>query len=86
MLDLLITDGLVIERSKGVGETSNIPVAGAIANAVFDAVCVRITDLPVMADKVLAGLKAQGSQGWNNLAPNFKTCPPGLSITRMENL
>ena len=43
--------------SKGIGESSNIPVAGAIANAVFDAVGVRITDLPVTADKVLAGLR-----------------------------
>ena len=45
-------------ESKGIGESSNIPVAGAIANAVFDAVGVRITDLPVTADKVLAGLRA----------------------------
>jgi CO/xanthine dehydrogenase Mo-binding subunit len=44
-------------ESKGIGESSNIPVAGAIANAVFDAVGVRITDLPVTAEKVLAGLK-----------------------------
>ena len=47
-------------ESKGIGESSNIPVAGAIANAVFDAVGVRITDLPVTADKVLAGLRAMG--------------------------
>ena len=47
-------------ESKGIGESSNIPVAGAIANAVYDAVGVRITDLPVTADKVLAGLRAKG--------------------------
>ena len=46
-------------ESKGIGESSNIPVAGAIANAVFDAVGVRITDLPVTSDKVLAALKAK---------------------------
>ena len=46
-------------ESKGIGESSNIPVAGAIANAVFDAVGVRITDLPVTSDKVLAGLRAK---------------------------
>ncbi|MDA1272332.1 MAG: xanthine dehydrogenase family protein molybdopterin-binding subunit [Chloroflexi bacterium] len=45
-------------ESKGIGESSNIPIAGAIANAVFDAVGVRITDLPITADKVLAGLRA----------------------------
>ncbi|MDA1129761.1 MAG: molybdopterin-dependent oxidoreductase [Chloroflexi bacterium] len=48
-------------ESKGIGESSNIPVAGAIANAVFDAVGVRITDLPVTADKVLAALRAKGT-------------------------
>ena len=49
-------------ESKGIGESSNIPVAGAIANAVFDAVGVRITDLPVTADKVLSKLQELGSQ------------------------
>ena len=48
-------------ESKGIGESSNIPVAGAIAiaNAVYDAVGVRITDLPISAEKVLAALKAK---------------------------
>jgi putative selenate reductase molybdopterin-binding subunit len=50
-------DGPAPYESKGIGESSNIPVAGAIANAVFDAIGVRITDLPVTADKVLAGLR-----------------------------
>jgi xanthine dehydrogenase molybdenum-binding subunit len=44
-------------QSKGIGESSNIPVAGAIANAVYDAVGVRITDLPMTAEKVLRALK-----------------------------
>jgi CO/xanthine dehydrogenase Mo-binding subunit len=49
-------------QTKGIGENSNIPVAGAIANAVYDAVGVRITDLPITAEKVLTGLKSlQGS-------------------------
>jgi CO/xanthine dehydrogenase Mo-binding subunit len=45
---------------KGIGESSNTPVAGAVANAVFDAVGVRITDLPITAEKVLRGLRARG--------------------------
>ena len=45
--------------SKGIGESSNVPVAAAIANAVEDAVGVRITDLPITAEKVLAALKAK---------------------------
>ena len=54
--------GSAPDESKGIGESSNIPVAGAIDNAVFDAVGVRITDLPVTADKVLAGLREMRSQ------------------------
>ena len=46
-------------QGKGIGEISNIPIAAAIANAVADAVGVRITDLPITAEKVLAGLKGQ---------------------------
>jgi nicotinate dehydrogenase medium molybdopterin subunit len=44
-------------QSKGIGESSNTPVAGAIANAVADAVGVRITDLPITAEKVLKALR-----------------------------
>lgn len=46
-------------QSKGIGEISNIPVAAAVANAVEDAVGVRIADLPITAEKVLAALKKQ---------------------------
>ena len=44
-------------QSKGIGESSNTPLAGAIANAVYDAVGVRIMELPITAEKVLKALK-----------------------------
>ncbi len=44
--------------AKGIGEPSLNPVPAAIANAVFDAVGVRITDLPITPEKILAGLEA----------------------------
>lgn len=44
-------------NSMAIGETSNIPVAAAIANAVEDAVGVRITELPITSEKVLQALK-----------------------------
>jgi CO/xanthine dehydrogenase Mo-binding subunit len=37
---------------KGIGETPNTPTAAAIANAVADAVGVRVRDLPVTSEKV----------------------------------
>jgi xanthine dehydrogenase molybdenum-binding subunit len=45
--------------AKGIGEPGLVPTAPAIANAIYDAVGVRIRDLPITAEKVLAGLKAQ---------------------------
>ena len=45
-------------RGKAVGETTNSPVTAAVANAVADAVGVRVTDLPITAEKVLRGLRA----------------------------
>ena len=42
--------------AKSIGEQPLPPVAAAIANAVYDAVGVRIQDLPITAEKVLAAL------------------------------
>jgi CO/xanthine dehydrogenase Mo-binding subunit len=43
--------------AKGVGEACLIPVAPAIANAIYDAVGVRIRELPITPEKVLKALK-----------------------------
>ncbi|MGA2990050.1 MAG: xanthine dehydrogenase family protein molybdopterin-binding subunit [Candidatus Korobacteraceae bacterium] len=43
--------------AKGVGEPGAVPTAGAIANAVFDAVGVRITRLPITAERVWRALQ-----------------------------
>ena len=45
--------------AKGIGEPGLVPTAPAIANAIYDAVGVRIRDLPITPDKVLAALKAK---------------------------
>jgi CO/xanthine dehydrogenase Mo-binding subunit len=44
---------------KSIGENATIPVAAAIANAVEDAVGVRIKDLPITAEKVYRALQAK---------------------------
>jgi CO/xanthine dehydrogenase Mo-binding subunit len=46
--------------AKGVGETGIIPIAPAIANAVRDAVGVRITTLPMSPERVLAAMDEAG--------------------------
>ena len=45
--------------ARGVGEHTMIPTPAALANAIFDACGVRITALPITAEKVLAALKLQ---------------------------
>jgi CO/xanthine dehydrogenase Mo-binding subunit len=42
--------------AKGIGESALIPVAPAIANAIYDAVGVRIRDLPIKAEKIFLAL------------------------------
>jgi len=49
--------GLGPYGSVGIGEMSTMPAAAAIANAVEDAVGVRIKSLPITAEKVLEVLK-----------------------------
>jgi CO/xanthine dehydrogenase Mo-binding subunit len=46
--------------AKGIGEPSLTPVAPAIANAVADAIGVRIHDLPITPEKVVNALRRQG--------------------------
>ncbi|WP_354344375.1 xanthine dehydrogenase family protein molybdopterin-binding subunit [Variovorax boronicumulans] len=43
--------------AKGASETAILPGAPAIANAVYDAIGVRIVDLPITPEKILAALR-----------------------------
>ncbi len=43
--------------AKGIGEPGLVPTAPAIANAIYDAVGVRIRDLPITPEKVLRALQ-----------------------------
>ena len=42
--------------AKGVGEAGNVPMPPAIANAIYNAVGVRIYDLPITPEKILEAL------------------------------
>ncbi|KUO51825.1 MAG: hypothetical protein APF76_02740 [Desulfitibacter sp. BRH_c19] len=45
--------------AKGLGEGPIIPTAAAIVNAVYDAIGVRITSLPITPEKILAALSSK---------------------------
>ncbi|HEX6609419.1 MAG TPA: xanthine dehydrogenase family protein molybdopterin-binding subunit, partial [Hyphomicrobiaceae bacterium] len=46
------------EPSLGMGEAVLGPAAAAIANAVYDAIGVRVRDLPMTRDRVMAAIEA----------------------------
>lgn len=51
--------------AKGIGEPGCVPTAPAVANAIYDAVGVRITTLPITPEKVLAALKEKKKRPLN---------------------
>jgi CO/xanthine dehydrogenase Mo-binding subunit len=68
-LDMATIDPILIESidpngpfgAKGVGEPALVPTAAAIANAIYDAVGVRIKSLPITPDKILTALEEKNS-------------------------
>ena len=46
-------------QGKAIAEIPNVPTAAAVANAIQDAVGVRLFDLPLTSEKIYASLKAQ---------------------------
>jgi len=64
-MDVVPVEPIIIEPgdedgpygAKGIGEPGLVPTAPAIANAIYDAIGVRITSLPITPEKVLAALK-----------------------------
>ncbi len=49
--------------SKGIGEPVFAPVAASIANAVADAIGIRIFDLPITPEKVIKALREKEASG-----------------------
>ena len=70
-LDLPMIDAVIVEVPnpghpfgiRGVGEANIVPPLGAMANAVNDAVGVRMTDLPMSPAAVTKALKDKDGQG-----------------------
>jgi len=64
-MDLPETVSIIVEAphregpfgAKGIGEPAAAPTAPAIANAIYDAVGVRIHQLPITPEKLLAALR-----------------------------
>ena len=48
--------------AKGIGEPALTPVAPAIANAVADAIGVRVFDLPITPERVVMALRKAAAE------------------------
>jgi CO/xanthine dehydrogenase Mo-binding subunit len=67
--DFPITSVIILESgtglgpfgAKGIGEPALTPAAPAVANAVANATGVRVHELPITPEKVLAALNRRGS-------------------------
>jgi CO/xanthine dehydrogenase Mo-binding subunit len=57
-IDIVIVNNRPEARSRGAGEPSSRPVAAAIANALHDALGVRVRRVPFTPDAVLAAIRA----------------------------
>ena len=67
-LDMIDVENVIVEDpestapfgAKGIGEPVMLPIAPAILNAIYDAVGVRILELPVTPERMLAALRKAG--------------------------
>jgi CO/xanthine dehydrogenase Mo-binding subunit/aerobic-type carbon monoxide dehydrogenase small subunit (CoxS/CutS family) len=55
-------DGLGPFGAKSMGESSKVPSPAAVANAVFNAIGVRMKDLPITREKIVAALAGTGAR------------------------
>lgn len=63
--DVIPIEAVIIETNdeagpfgaKGIGEPGLVPSAPAIANAIYDAIGVRIKELPMTPERVLKAIK-----------------------------
>ena len=55
-------DGIGEANVKSIGELTNVAVPAAVANAIADAVGVRVRDLPLSAEKVWRGSQSLGEE------------------------
>jgi len=61
--------------AKGVGEGVIMGVAPALANAIYDAVGVRLTDLPMTPERLLKALEEKRKKMRHGTLPFFQGRP-----------
>jgi|SRR5438045_587988 len=51
----------VLGGSVGIGEVATVPTSPAIANAIRDAIGIRLTEIPIRPDRLIAALKGRAA-------------------------
>ena len=51
----------VLGGSVGIGEVATVPTSPAIANAIHNAIGVRLTEIPIRPDRLIAALKGRAA-------------------------
>ncbi|WP_338062607.1 molybdopterin cofactor-binding domain-containing protein [Bradyrhizobium elkanii] len=51
----------VLGNSVGIGEASTVPTSAAVANAIHNAIGVRLTEIPIRPDRIVAALKGRNA-------------------------
>ncbi|MBR0870243.1 molybdopterin-dependent oxidoreductase [Bradyrhizobium tropiciagri] len=51
----------VLGNSVGIGEVATVPTSPAVANAIHNAIGVRLTEIPIRPDRILAALKGRAA-------------------------
>jgi CO/xanthine dehydrogenase Mo-binding subunit len=49
----------VLGGSVGIGEVATVPTSPAIANAICNAIGIRLTELPIRPDRLIAALNGR---------------------------
>ena len=59
----------VLGGSVGIGEVATVPTSPAIANAIHNATGIRLTELPIRPDRLVAALKGSAAAWLRKLRP-----------------
>jgi xanthine dehydrogenase YagR molybdenum-binding subunit len=51
----------VLGGSVGIGEVATVPTSPAIANAIYNAIGVRLREIPIRPDRLIAALKGRAA-------------------------
>jgi len=83
IMDAPLVRTLIVEKpdstgplgAKGISEVATVPLTPAILNAIYDALGVRIYDLPATPEKILSGLESRRGAAASEMPNRFQTSP-----------